>query len=71
MNKDLAHHKVQVLHEREEGKSYRFNSGSVYTAQADGSYRSGKVKLTKAERKQAKRARQLDRHLSSVNLAHA
>lgn len=77
MNRDLANHQVQVLHKRNDegelavGQTFRFNSGSAYQVQSDGSLRSHKVKLSKAERKQAKRARQLDRHLSHANLCQA
>lgn len=69
MNKDLKDHKVQVLHERDAGKSYRFKSGSVYTAQPDGSYRRPIPKLSKAQRKQMKRARAQDRSLAAMSMA--
>lgn len=86
MNKDFANHTVQVLHKCETitddkngrigalavGKTFRFRSGSAYTVQEDGSVRNaGPRKLTKAERKQAKRARQMDRQLATANLSYA
>ncbi len=76
MNRELKNHQVQVMHKCEGGslavgKTFRFASGSAYQVQEDGSVRSNKPKLSKAERKQAKRARQLDRHLSTANLCQA
>lgn len=77
MNKDLRNHQVQVLHKRDAagalavGQVFQFNSGAAYQVQEDGSLRSNKVKRTKAERKQLKRARVLDRQLSHANLCIA
>lgn len=77
MNRDLKEHKVQVLHkctksgELAAGMTFRFRSGAGYQVQLDGSLRAEKFNLTKAQRKQNKRARRLARMLSNVNVTRA
>lgn len=77
MNRDLQNHPVQVLHKRNDagelavGQVFRFNSGAAYQVQEDGSLRSNKRNFSKAERKQIKRARRMDRQLATANLCQA
>lgn len=76
-NKDLQNHTVQVMHKCVSGntlavgQTFRFRSGSAYQVKEDGSVRSNKIKLTKSQRRQQKRARQLDRALATANLCTA
>lgn len=84
MNRDLKDHQVHVLHKcvtGEDGKrtntlavgqTFIFpRSNSAYQVQEDGSVRAQAKKFSKAERKQMKRARILDRHLATANIVEA